>query len=161
MWLITKHILVSYACLWKHVTEHWTGRIRKVRYLSFAPKWRENTLILRQCCVSMHRPTVKWKLLIGWLACFRCTLNGVDQDYYNDLPGKIPPDAGPPPVPPLPNLHPALSLASASTGAVATASCPATSDTVTRDHQHPALQRTQSNRVAGGSCRGEHSYHLF
>ncbi|KAF5295919.1 hypothetical protein FQR65_LT10350, partial [Abscondita terminalis] len=25
-----------------------------------------------------------------------------DKDYYNDLPGKVPPDVGPPPVPPLP-----------------------------------------------------------
>lgn len=25
-----------------------------------------------------------------------------DRDYYNDLPGKVPPDIGPPPVPPLP-----------------------------------------------------------
>lgn len=33
-------------------------------------------------------------------------LNGMreaDRDYYNDLPGKVPPDIGPPPVPPLPN----------------------------------------------------------
>lgn len=33
------------------------------------------------------------------------TLNGLrepDRDYYNDLPGKVPPDIGPPPVPPLP-----------------------------------------------------------
>jgi len=32
-------------------------------------------------------------------------LNGVrevDRDYYNDLPGKVPPDIGPPPVPTLP-----------------------------------------------------------
>jgi SHC-transforming protein 1 len=32
-------------------------------------------------------------------------LNGVreaDRDYYNDLPGKVPPDINPPPVPPLP-----------------------------------------------------------
>ncbi|XP_015127169.1 SHC-transforming protein 1 [Diachasma alloeum] len=32
-------------------------------------------------------------------------LNGIrepDRDYYNDLPGKVPPDIGPPPVPPLP-----------------------------------------------------------
>ncbi|XP_034934049.1 SHC-transforming protein 1 [Chelonus insularis] len=32
-------------------------------------------------------------------------LNGIrepERDYYNDLPGKIPPDIGPPPVPPLP-----------------------------------------------------------
>lgn len=27
-----------------------------------------------------------------------------DRDYYNDLPGKVPPDVGPPPVPPLPNM---------------------------------------------------------
>ena len=25
-------------------------------------------------------------------------------DYYNDMPGKVPPDVGTPPVPPLPNL---------------------------------------------------------
>ncbi|XP_058796816.1 SHC-transforming protein 1 [Phymastichus coffea] len=34
------------------------------------------------------------------------SLNGclreADRDYYNDLPGKVPPDIGPPPVPPLP-----------------------------------------------------------
>lgn len=30
-----------------------------------------------------------------------------DKDYYNDLPGKVPPDVmGPPPVPPLPALVP-------------------------------------------------------
>lgn len=29
--------------------------------------------------------------------------NNVDRDYYNDLPGKVPPEMGPPPVPPLPN----------------------------------------------------------
>ncbi|KAF4530747.1 hypothetical protein B566_EDAN007969 [Ephemera danica] len=28
-----------------------------------------------------------------------------DPDYYNDLPGKVPPDIGPPPVPPLPQYH--------------------------------------------------------
>ena len=28
-----------------------------------------------------------------------------DPEYYNDLPGKVPPDFGPPPVPPLPNYH--------------------------------------------------------
>lgn len=27
-----------------------------------------------------------------------------DRDYYNDLPGKVPPDVGPPPVPPLPSI---------------------------------------------------------
>lgn len=27
-----------------------------------------------------------------------------DKDYYNDLPGKVPPDVGPPPVPPLPSI---------------------------------------------------------
>ncbi|PSN41290.1 SHC-transforming protein 1 [Blattella germanica] len=57
------------------------------------------------------------------------TLNGADRDYYNDLPGKIPPDAGPPPVPPLPNLH---STASA---------------------DKYVAQRTTSDRAAGGSCR--------
>ena len=34
-------------------------------------------------------------------------LNGMreaDRDYYNDLPGKVPPDIGPPPVPPLPTV---------------------------------------------------------
>src|SRR5205085_117582 len=29
-----------------------------------------------------------------------------DPDYYNDLPGKVPPDVTPPPVPPLPRYHP-------------------------------------------------------
>ena len=28
-----------------------------------------------------------------------------DPEYYNDLPGKVPPDIGPPPVPPLPNYQ--------------------------------------------------------
>ncbi|CAH0394315.1 unnamed protein product [Bemisia tabaci] len=28
-----------------------------------------------------------------------------DREYYNDLPGKVPPDVGPPPVPPLPNVN--------------------------------------------------------
>lgn len=28
-----------------------------------------------------------------------------DPEYYNDLPGKVPPDVGPPPVPPLPNYQ--------------------------------------------------------
>lgn len=31
-----------------------------------------------------------------------------DKDYYNDLPGKVPPDVGPPPVPPLPTIVPPL-----------------------------------------------------
>nr|CAG4638573.1 EOG090X098F [Cyclestheria hislopi] len=31
--------------------------------------------------------------------------NPNDPEYYNDLPGKVPPDVGPPPVPPLPNYH--------------------------------------------------------
>ncbi|XP_045481876.1 SHC-transforming protein 3 [Harmonia axyridis] len=31
-----------------------------------------------------------------------------DKDYYNDLPGKVPPDVGPPPVPPLPTVVPPL-----------------------------------------------------
>ncbi|XP_052120369.1 SHC-transforming protein 1 isoform X2 [Frankliniella occidentalis] len=30
---------------------------------------------------------------------------GDDREYYNDLPGKVPPDIGPPPVPPLPTVH--------------------------------------------------------
>lgn len=30
---------------------------------------------------------------------------GDDREYYNDLPGKVPPDIGPPPVPPLPSVH--------------------------------------------------------
>lgn len=33
------------------------------------------------------------------------TLSNEDRDYYNDLPGKIPPELSPPPVPPLPQLH--------------------------------------------------------
>nr|CAG4634907.1 EOG090X098F [Alona affinis] len=31
--------------------------------------------------------------------------NPDDPEYYNDLPGKVPPDIGPPPVPPLPNYQ--------------------------------------------------------
>uniref|UniRef100_A0A1B6K175 SHC-transforming protein 1 n=1 Tax=Homalodisca liturata TaxID=320908 RepID=A0A1B6K175_9HEMI len=31
------------------------------------------------------------------------TVRADDREYYNDLPGKVPPDVGPPPVPPLPN----------------------------------------------------------
>nr|CAG4641010.1 EOG090X098F [Eulimnadia texana] len=31
--------------------------------------------------------------------------NPDDPEYYNDLPGKVPPDVGPPPVPPLPNYQ--------------------------------------------------------
>lgn len=33
-----------------------------------------------------------------------------DKDYYNDLPGKVPPDVGPPPVPPLPAIVPPLTM---------------------------------------------------
>lgn len=87
-------------------------------------------------------------------------MNGADRDYYNDLPGKIPPEAGPPPVPPLPNLHPPLTLASASTGAAAAAVTSAVSRSVSgestlRERQHEVVQRTQSDRAAGGSCRGK------
>ncbi|XP_022192862.2 SHC-transforming protein 1 [Nilaparvata lugens] len=32
-----------------------------------------------------------------------CSPPTEDREYYNDLPGKVPPDVGPPPVPPLPN----------------------------------------------------------
>lgn len=32
-----------------------------------------------------------------------------ERDYYNDLPGKVPPDVGPPPVPPLPSIVPSFS----------------------------------------------------
>jgi hypothetical protein len=60
-----------------YIATHWTERIRKVHYLSFGPKWRENTLILRQCCVSMHRHNVKWKLLLAsgvpWMVLTRTT----------------------------------------------------------------------------------------
>lgn len=35
-------------------------------------------------------------------------LKEADRDYYNDLPGKVPPDIGPPPVPPLPNCSATL-----------------------------------------------------
>jgi hypothetical protein len=87
-------------------------------------------------------------------------LNGADRDYYNDLPGKIPPEIGPPPVPPLPNLHPPLTLASASTGAAAaaitsTVSRAVTGETASRERQNEVVQRTQSDRAAGGCCRGE------
>ncbi|XP_069700957.1 SHC-transforming protein 1 [Periplaneta americana] len=82
----------------------------------------------------------------------QCALNGADRDYYNDLPGKIPPDAGPPPVPPLPNLHAAsVSTAAASSAVASTVSSePASRD---RQQQHTVVQRTQSDRAAGNSCR--------
>jgi len=104
-------------------------------------------------------------MILSEKCCFRCVLNGADRDYYNDLPGKIPPEAGPPPVPPLPNLHPPT-LASASTVAAATAvmstlSCPPTSETVLRDWQHPVVQRAQSDRAVGVSCRGKHSHSRY
>jgi hypothetical protein len=95
---------------------------------------------------------------VVWLNCFSCVLNGADREYYNDLPGKIPPEAGPPPVPPLPNLHPPATLASASSGAAATLSCPATGETARHDHQHTVVQRTQSDRAAGGSSRGKRHF---
>lgn len=87
-------------------------------------------------------------------------MNGADRDYYNDLPGKIPPEAGPPPVPPLPNLHPPLTLASASTGATASivtsaVSRPVSGETALRERQQEVVQRTQGDRAAGGSCRGK------
>jgi len=96
----------------------------------------------------------------------QCDLNGADRDYYNDLPGKIPPEAGPPPVPPLPNLHPPLTLASASTGAAAAAvtsavSRPVSSETALRERQHEVVQRTHSDRAAGGSCRDGVSSNLI
>jgi hypothetical protein len=108
----------------------------------------------------MHEHKWCYKNDADWLGCFRCEFNGADRDYYNDLPGKIPPEAGPPPVPPLPNLHPPLTLASASTGAAAVAvtsavSRPVISETALREHQHMVVQRTQSDRAAGGSCRGD------
>lgn len=37
---------------------------------------------------------------------FGATGGEPDRDYYNDLPGKVPPDVGPPPVPPLPAVVP-------------------------------------------------------
>lgn len=43
--------------------------------------------------------------MFNHLSAYSPVLNGVreaDRDYYNDLPGKVPPDIGPPPVPPLP-----------------------------------------------------------
>jgi hypothetical protein len=95
--------------------------------------------------------------VVGVLCC-RCALNAADCEYYNDLPGKIPPEAGPPPVPPLPNLHPPTTLASTSSGAAATALCPATSETASRDRQHSIVHRTQSDRAAGSSCRGKNAF---
>jgi hypothetical protein len=91
---------------------------------------------------------------------FRCVLNGADREYYNDLPGKIPPEAGPPPVPPLPNLHPPATLASASSGPATTVSCPTSCETARHDHQHPVVQRTQSDRAAGSSSRGKRCFLL-
>lgn len=47
-------------------------------------------------------------LLFHRLAGQACasTSGETDLDYYNDLPGKMPPDIGPPPVPPLPTVVP-------------------------------------------------------
>nr|CAG4649485.1 EOG090X098F [Scapholeberis mucronata]SVE93729.1 EOG090X098F [Scapholeberis mucronata] len=43
-----------------------------------------------------------------------------DPEYYNDLPGKVPPDVGPPPVPPLPNYQaPAGTVLQSSSSAAA------------------------------------------
>nr|SVE89373.1 EOG090X098F [Daphnia sinensis] len=39
-----------------------------------------------------------------------------DPEYYNDLPGKVPPDVGPPPVPPLPNYQAPLGGGPVATG---------------------------------------------
>lgn len=66
------------------------------------------------------------------------TLNGDDRDYYNDLPGKIPPELSPPPVPPLPNLHSTQSLNKPSAS-------PSTSSTLPREHQS-VLQRDTNER---------------
>lgn len=43
-----------------------------------------------------------------------------DPEYYNDLPGKVPPDVGPPPVPPLPNYQAPLGGGPVATGTAGT-----------------------------------------
>nr|SVE77715.1 EOG090X098F [Daphnia lumholtzi] len=43
-----------------------------------------------------------------------------DPEYYNDLPGKVPPDVGPPPVPPLPNYQAPLGGGPVATGSAGT-----------------------------------------
>ncbi|XP_029042440.1 SHC-adaptor protein [Osmia lignaria lignaria] len=48
---------------------------------------------------------LRFKEFLTKPAALHPMLNGIreaDRDYYNDLPGKVPPDIGPPPVPPLP-----------------------------------------------------------
>lgn len=52
--------------------------------------------------------TNKSPLVLGTTIGQQSTSNGgdADKDYYNDLPGKVPPDVGPPPVPPLPVVVP-------------------------------------------------------
>ncbi|XP_014234309.1 SHC-transforming protein 1 isoform X1 [Trichogramma pretiosum] len=48
---------------------------------------------------------LRFKEFLTKPATLQPVLNGTrepDRDYYNDLPGKVPPDIGPPPVPPLP-----------------------------------------------------------
>lgn len=47
----------------------------------------------------------RYKEFLSPLPCniIAVATNADDRDYYNDLPGKIPPELGPPPVPPLPN----------------------------------------------------------
>lgn len=44
-------------------------------------------------------------MLTSFSSGFRMSRDEREREYYNDMPGKVPPDVGPPPVPPLPNLN--------------------------------------------------------
>ncbi|XP_066991916.2 SHC-transforming protein 1 isoform X2 [Anabrus simplex] len=80
---------------------------------------------------------LRFKEFLTRPASITMCLNGADRDYYNDLPGKIPPELGPPPVPPLPNFHGTQpSMKSSAIG----------SDTIPRDHS-VVQQREPSERT--------------
>lgn len=67
------------------------------------------TLFTVSCFLAIE--TLSIALLIWFWICARhlssfsstTSVKDADRDYYNDLPGKVPPDIGPPPVPPLPS----------------------------------------------------------
>lgn len=71
---------------------------------------------------------------------------GDDREYYNDLPGKVPPDIGPPPVPPLPALHSASSTTTISNLCRAEISAPNLID-LNSEVPPPPMPRPEHNYV--------------
>ena len=71
---------------------------------------------------------------------------GDDREYYNDLPGKVPPDIGPPPVPPLPVLHNAASTTTISNLCRAEISAPNLID-LNSEVPPPPMPRPEHNYV--------------